>query len=225
MPRPRFFTRFRVGEDPLYVPYPVAKRTVDKLVAAALLALFAPVVLVLLASMAVDMLVARRDRGGFLYGEERISRGRAFELLKFRTLRTAALAEMRRSGRHARLYEANPANLTWAGRRVLKPWYLDEIPQFLNVLRGEISLVGPRPWPASMVERQVAAGHDYRNHVMAGLTGPAQVTKGTGVPFADLDHQYVERCRSLGGWALVRYDVGILLETVRVIARGEGLNY
>jgi lipopolysaccharide/colanic/teichoic acid biosynthesis glycosyltransferase len=225
MPRPRFFTRFRVGEDPHCVPYPVAKRTVDKLVAAALLALFAPVVLVLLASMAVDMLVARRDRGGFLYGEERISRGRAFELLKFRTLRTDALAEMRRSGGHARLSEANPTNLTWAGRRVLKPWYLDEIPQFLNVLRGEISLVGPRPWPPSMVERQIAEGHDYRNLVMAGLTGPAQVTKGTGVPYADLDQQYVERCRSLGGLALVRYDLGILLETLSVMARGEGLNY
>jgi lipopolysaccharide/colanic/teichoic acid biosynthesis glycosyltransferase len=225
MPRPRFFTRFRASEDPFGVPYPVAKRVLDKLVAAALLAVLTPVVLVLLASMAIDMLVARRDRGGFVYGEQRISHGRAFELLKFRTLRTDVLAEMRRSGGHARLSEADPGNLTWAGRRVLKPWYLDEIPQFFNVLRGEISLVGPRPWPPSMVERQIAEGHDYRNLVMAGLTGPAQVTKGTGVPYADLDQQYVERCRSLGGWALVRYDLGILLETLSVMARGEGLNY
>ena len=225
MPRPRSFTRFRAAEDPRNVPYPIAKRILDKLVAAALLAVLTPVVLVLLALMAIDMLVARRDRGGFVYGEQRISQGRAFELLKFRTLRTDALAEMRRSGGHARLSEADPTNLTWAGRRVLKPWYLDEVPQFLNVLRGEISLVGPRPWPLSLVERQVAEGHDYRNLVMAGLTGPAQVTKGTGVLYADLDQQYVARCRNLGGWALVRYDLGILLETLSVMARGEGLNY
>jgi lipopolysaccharide/colanic/teichoic acid biosynthesis glycosyltransferase len=209
----------------LLVPYPTPKRILDGLASGLLLVLLSPVIVIVLVGMAVDMLVARGDRGSFVYGEERISRGRAFELLKFRTLRRDVLAEMRRSGGHARLYEADPANLTWAGRRLLKPWYLDEVPQLLNVLRGDISLVGPRPWPPSMVERQVSEGHDYRNRVMAGLTGPAQVTKGAGVPYADLDDQYVERCGTLESWALVRYDLGVLWRTVRVIARGEGLNY
>jgi lipopolysaccharide/colanic/teichoic acid biosynthesis glycosyltransferase len=178
-----------------------------------------------LAAFAVDTLFSPRDRGGVLYREPRVSRGRTFDLLKFRTLRPDALAELRRSGGHARLYEADPVNLTWVGRRILKPWYLDELPQLLNVLRGDISLVGPRPWPPEMVERQIAEGQDYRNLIVAGLTGPAQVTKGRGVPYADLDLEYVERCRTLGGWALVRYDLGILRRTLRVIARGEGLNY
>jgi lipopolysaccharide/colanic/teichoic acid biosynthesis glycosyltransferase len=133
--------------------------------------------------------------------------------------------EMEAARGHARLYEAEPANLTWAGRRVLKPWYLDELPQLLNVLRGDISLVGPRPWPPEMVERQIATGHDYRNHVIAGLTGPAQVTKGGERLYEELDLEYVRLCRTLGSWALLRYDVGILAQTVRVIARGEGLNF
>jgi hypothetical protein len=51
------------------------------------------------------------------------------------------------------------------------------------------------------------------------------VTKGGGVPYVDLDQEYVERCRTLGSWALVRYELGILVRTVGVIARGEGLNY
>jgi lipopolysaccharide/colanic/teichoic acid biosynthesis glycosyltransferase len=207
------------------VPYPVPKRIVDKLVCGALLLLLTPFVVLVLVAVAVDVLFARRDRGSVLYREPRVSRGRTFELLKFRTLRTDALAEMRRTGGHARLYEADAANLTWAGRRVLKPWYLDEVPQLLNVLRGDISLVGPRPWPPEMVERQVAQGQDYRQHVMAGLTGAAQVTKGGGVPYADLDREYVERCRTLRSWALVRYDLELLVRTVGVIARGEGLNY
>lgn len=156
--------------------YPVPKRIVDKAVAGSLVLILFPVVLITLALIGIDMLLAPRDRGSFIYAEPRVSRGREFQLLKFRTLRTDVLAEMRRSGSHARLYEADAANLTWAGRRLLKPWYLDEIPQFLNVLRGDISLVGPRPWPRSMVERQVGEGHDYRNLVMAGLTGTAQVT-------------------------------------------------
>jgi lipopolysaccharide/colanic/teichoic acid biosynthesis glycosyltransferase len=171
------------------------------------------------------MSLSRRDRGGFLYSEPRISRGRSFSLLKFRTLRRDVLDRMRVDGGHARLYEADPANLTWAGRRLLKPWYLDEIPQLLNVLRGDISMVGPRPWPPDMVRRQVAEGRDYRNRILAGLTGPAQVTKGEAIPYEDLDSRYLERCERLSSWALVRYDLQILWLTAVVIARGEGLNY
>ena len=171
------------------------------------------------------MIVSRRDRGGFFYREPRISRGHLLGLLKFRTLRRDVLEELRVAGGHARLYEADPANLTWVGRRLLKPWYLDELPQLLNVLRGDISLVGPRPWPPEMVRRQVAEGLDYRNRMLAGLTGPAQVTKGEGIAYEDLDSRYLQCHNTLSSWALVRYDLRILWRTAAVIARGEGLNY
>jgi lipopolysaccharide/colanic/teichoic acid biosynthesis glycosyltransferase len=214
-----------IPEPTLDVPYRTPKRVLDTAVAGTLLLLSSPVVLVAGVAAAIDMIAARRDRGPFFYRERRISRGRAFDLLKFRTLRLDVLAEMEAAGGHARLYEADPGNLTWTGRRMLKPWYLDELPQLVNVLRGEISLVGPRPWPPEMVERQVAAGRDYRNHVIAGLTGPAQVTKGGDQLYEGLDLDYVRLCRTLGSWALLRYDVGILAQTLRVIARGEGLNF
>ncbi len=202
--------------------YRLSKRVFDALVAGTLLLVLSPVVLVVLAAMAVDIAVAPADRGPFLYREPRVSRGQLFELLKFRTLRREALA---RAGGHARLLEADPANLTWAGRRILKPWYLDELPQLLNVLRGDISLVGPRPWPPQLVEQQVAAGRDYRLRIVAGLTGPAQVSKGGEQLYADLDERYVEAYGTLGTWALARRDLGILRQTVGVLARGEGLSY
>ena len=202
-----------------------AKRLLDLACATLLLLALTPVLFVVVSALALDMLFVPRDRGGFLYREPRISRGRVFSLLKFRTLRTDALADLGTKGGHARLYEAEPGNLIWAGRRVLKPWYLDELPQLVNVLRGDISLVGPRPWPPEMVERQIAEGLTYRNEVRAGLTGPAQVTKGSGLRFADLDLSYVEKLRTLRGFALVRYDLRILWATVRVIVRGEGLSY
>lgn len=214
-----------MADQPGKFPYPVPKRILDKFFSGLLLVLVSPIVLVVLAAFALDMLISPLDRGSVLYGEQRISKGRAFELLKFRTLHRHALAEMRGSGSHARLLEADPSNLTWTGRRILKPWYLDEIPQLLNVLRGDISLVGPRPWPSDMVEKQVAEGLTYRNEIMAGLTGPAQVTKGSRLLYADLDLEYVERARILGNWALLRYDLAILLRTIRVMARGEGLNF
>jgi lipopolysaccharide/colanic/teichoic acid biosynthesis glycosyltransferase len=203
----------------------VTKRFFDLTAVVILLGLLSPVFLALLGAMTVEMLLLPGDRGSFLYSEPRVSRGREFRLLKFRTLRRDVLANMRAAGKHARLYEADPENLTWAGRRLLKPWYLDELPQLLNILKGDMSLVGPRPWPPAMVERQVAAGLDYRNRIQAGLTGPAQVTKGEGIPYEDLDAEYLARIGSLSSWGLVRYDLQILRETVQMIRRGEGLNY
>jgi lipopolysaccharide/colanic/teichoic acid biosynthesis glycosyltransferase len=198
------------------------KRAFDVVITSTLLIVLSPLAALALAAMAADMLVCTRDRGCFLYREQRISRGRTFDLLKFRTLRADVLAT---AAGHARLLEAEPRNLTWAGRRILKPWYLDELPQLWNVLRGDISLVGPRPWPPVLVERQVAGGHDYRNRVAAGLTGPAQVTKGSGRAFRDLDLEYVEALERLSGWQIVRRDLRILRQTVGVLARGEGLEY
>ena len=201
---------------------PLAKRVLDVVVSATLLLLLSPVALAVLVAFALDVVLERQDRGSLFYREPRISRGRTFGLLKFRTLRADALA---RAGGHARLLEADPANLTWLGRRVLKPWYLDEAPQLWNILRGDLSLVGPRPWPPELVEQQRAEGVTYRDEVSAGLTGLAQLTKGSDQRYADLDIAYVERCRTLAGWALVRYDLEIVLRTVRVVARGEGLSY
>ena len=204
---------------------PSSKRATDVALSVVLLLAAVPVATVAAGAMAVDMLVCVRDRGRFLYRERRVSAGREFDLLKLRTVREDALARMDEPGGHARVLEADPANLTWAGRRVLKPWYLDELPQLFNVLRGEMSLVGPRPWPPSLVARQVDRGLDYRLRLPAGWTGLAQISKGTDVSFEQLDLEYVERCSTLSGRELARLDLGILRRTVATLLRGEGLRY
>jgi lipopolysaccharide/colanic/teichoic acid biosynthesis glycosyltransferase len=209
--------------------YPTPKRILDKALSAALLILLGPVFAFVFAAMGVAALLRRRDRGPWLYRERRISRGREFELLKFRTLRSEALDSMEGTGQeaHARLLEADEEKLTWAGKRLLKPWYLDELPQLWNVLRGEMSLVGPRPWPPSMVANQVAGGVNYRNEFIAGWTGPAQVAKGVTEPvgYAALDSDYVNRCRASGALDLIRADLRYLRRTVVVVAKGEGLRF
>jgi lipopolysaccharide/colanic/teichoic acid biosynthesis glycosyltransferase len=179
--------------------YPRTKQVFDRLLALILVVVLAP----LLAALA---LLNVAGRGPVFVRETRVSRGRTFGLIKFNT--------------------AVGGELTWAGRRVLRPWYLDELPQLFNILAGDISFVGPRPWPPEMVARQVAGGLDYRNVVIAGLTGTAQVTKGaTGARYADRDLEYVDVLRAGGAWRVVRFDLGILARTIGVLARREGLNY
>ena len=128
---------------------------------------------------------------------------------------------------HARMLEAEAENLTWAGRRLLKPWYLDELPQLWNILRGDMSLVGPRPWPPLLVASQVAKGFTYRNEFVAGWTGPAQVRKGfvETAGYAELDLAYVSVCGRSGASQIVREDLRILWRTLGVMWRGEGLAY
>jgi lipopolysaccharide/colanic/teichoic acid biosynthesis glycosyltransferase len=207
------------------VPYPLPKRALDKLVAGGLLLALSPLAAVVIGAIGLDMLLTPRDRGRWLYREPRISQGRVFDILKFRTLREDVLAGMSADDPHARLLEADPVNLTWAARRVVKPWYLDELPQLVNVLRGDLSLVGPRPWPLSMVRAQLARGLDYRMLVKAGWTGPAQVRKTDPASVERLDLGYFERCRTSSSWQLVRYDLGILRQTLGLVMRGQGLEF
>jgi len=209
------------------VPYRLCKRIADKAVAVLLLVLLSPVLLFAVIVLGLDMLLERADRGGWLYRERRISQGRRFDLLKFRVLREDALAHLRgNTGAYSRLYEREEDNLTRAGR-ILKRMYLDELPQLFNVLRGDISLVGPRPWPVKMVEEQIAQGFDYRNRIVAGWTGPAQVRKDSPKrsQATAYDLQYVEACRTLSAPRLLRYDASLLAQSVATMLRGKGLKY
>ena len=194
----------------------------------ALLVLLSPVFAFLFVAMGLDMLFRRaRPRAVALPRAAHLARARVrppeVPDAAARRPRSASTRGVARA-----LHEADEANLTWAGRRLLKPWYLDELPQIWNVLRGDMSLVGPRPWPPSMVANQVAKGLTYRNEFVAGWTGPAQVQKGVTEPagYAELDVAYVDAVPDV--WRhgrVVRTDLAILWRTVVVMAKGEGLQF
>ncbi|WP_244130183.1 sugar transferase [Burkholderia sp. BCC0044] len=196
-----------------------AKRVLDLIVATILIVLLSPL-------LAVIALAIRLDGGPCLYAHVRIGhRGRPFRCLKFRTMRTDADHQLKR------LLETDPqARTEWACGfklkhdtritaigRMLRRTSLDELPQFVNVIRGDMSLVGPRPVVSAELSRY---GSDiaYYLAVRPGMTGLWQVSGRNDIGYAArvaLDVRYVRT------WSMAR-DLRILVKTIGVVARGTG---
>jgi lipopolysaccharide/colanic/teichoic acid biosynthesis glycosyltransferase len=149
--------------------------------------------------------------------------GREFNAVKFRTMvdgADAMRADVRQQSMHANgeglLKLRDDPRITRVGAR-LRRWSIDELPQLWNVLRGDMSLVGPRPLPLD--EAPLVRGHfELRMRVRPGITGTWQTHGRSDIPFEDmvkLDYTYVA-C-----WSL-REDLRLLLRTAAVVAQGRG---
>jgi exopolysaccharide biosynthesis polyprenyl glycosylphosphotransferase len=197
-----------VRERPLYGLHAAAKRTIDVALSIALLLVLSPLLLLL------AFLVAVSSRGGVLYRQERMGLdGRPFAMLKFRTMRAGA-----EEASGPVLARRGDPRVTPLGR-VLRRLSLDELPQLWNVLRGEMSLVGPRPERAPFI-RQFRArlpGYMLRQSVKAGMTGWAQVHGLRG------DSSFEERLRYdleyIDRWSLL-LDLEILGRTAVQVVVG-----
>jgi len=182
-------------------------RVADLLIAAAALLLLAPV-------LAVAALLIRLEGGGpVIYRQRRVGRhGEEFELLKLRTM----VAGSDPVGVGTVVARDDP-RVTRVGR-FLRRTSLDEIPNLVNVLRGEMATVGPRPTIPSQVRDYTPFQH-RRHEVRPGITGWAQVQGRAGIPWEDrieLDVWYVDH-RSLA------LDLRILGRTIGLILTGKGL--
>ncbi|MFZ9668798.1 MAG: sugar transferase [Solirubrobacterales bacterium] len=191
------------------------KRTVDITVSSALLALASPILLV------SAVAVVSTSRGPVFFRQTRIGKdGRPFTMLKLRTMQVDAedqlddLIDLDNLDQPAFKIENDP-RVTPVGR-VLRRFSIDEIPQFINVLDGSMSLVGPRP-----EEEAVVALYDERQRtrlaVKPGLTGPMQVEGRGALSFEErlsLERDYIENL-SIGR------DIELILRTPRAILRGD----
>jgi lipopolysaccharide/colanic/teichoic acid biosynthesis glycosyltransferase len=182
-------------------------RVADLALAALGLLVGAPIVAV--AAVAIKL----TSRGPVIYRQQRVGReGQAFEVYKLRTMRMGADPV----GVGTPVLEDDP-RVTRVGR-FLRRFSLDEIPNLVNVLLGEMAIVGPRPTLAAQVELYTP-GQLRRLEVKPGLTGWAQVNGRAGIPWEErieLDVWYVDN-RS------PRLDLRILGRTFRMLATGHGL--
>jgi len=185
----------------------VLKRSFDLVLSALGLLVLSPVLLLIALWVRLD------SAGPVLYAQERVGlSGRRFRMLKFRTMRVDAEAEGRPGWT-----TPGDARRTRAGR-VLRPLSLDELPQLWNVLKGEMSLVGPRPERPMYVEQFRASVPRYmlRHHVKAGLTGWAQVNGLRGD--TPLERRIEYDLHYIRNWSL-GFDVRILFLTVLRVFR------
>jgi undecaprenyl-phosphate galactose phosphotransferase len=209
------------AHDPGMMPRAIAKRAFDVIVTVLILPIVAPVMLMI-------WLAVRLDGGKGLYVHPRVGQaGRMFRCLKFRTMVTnadAVLADLlatdpqaRTEWEEARKLVADP-RVTRIGR-FLRASSLDELPQLFNVLRGDMSLVGPRPVVRAEIE-QFYHGPDRAAYlsVRPGLTGLWQVSGRSDALYerrARLDREYVN---TASFWL----DVSILWRTVAVVLSRRG---
>jgi exopolysaccharide biosynthesis polyprenyl glycosylphosphotransferase len=200
----------------------VAKRAFDLVCASFLLLVLSPLLIVL------ALLVRLTSRGSILYVAPRVGRGgRHFPFFKFRSMVRDAEArrdELRlRNEKSGHLFKlARDPRVTAVGL-FMRRWSLDELPQLLNVLRGDMSLVGPRPLPAGDLDADgLSREHRFwalqRTRVPPGITGLWQVRGRSDLSFEDmlrLDIEYV-RLWSVG------LDVRILMKTLPAVTRRRG---
>ena len=197
--------------------YRRAKRAIELVAAAVLLP-------VLALPMAVIALAIRLDSAGpVFFVQERMGyRGRPFRMLKFRTMHPRAAHDCTEAARLDAITETGDERITRVGR-VLRTSRLDELPQIVNVLRGEMSFIGPRPEAVALsrwYEVEIPF-YRYRHIVRPGITGWAQVKQGHVSGLSDVDRKLNYDFYYIKNFSLW-LDVLIALRTVPTMLSGFG---
>jgi exopolysaccharide biosynthesis polyprenyl glycosylphosphotransferase len=208
----------QIGSPSLQTPQFVAKRCVDVIGSVAALLVTAPLWLIIALAIRLD------SPGPIFFAQERVGLGgRRFRMLKFRTMRVGAdeekaqLGHLNASGDRRLFKIPNDPRISRVGH-VLRRWSLDELPQFLNVIAGQMSLVGPRPFFEDDFE-EYEEHHFQRLGAKPGITGLWQVYGRSSIldfeEVVRMDTEYIDR------WSLWM-DLRILAMTLPAVIRRTG---
>jgi exopolysaccharide production protein ExoY len=192
------------------------KRGYDIVLSSLLLLALSPLLIVTALAVCIE------SRGPVFFRQQRVGKdGKLFNMIKFRSMTTdaklhAAVAEMESDRDGVCKKFVNDPRVTRTGR-VIRKLSIDELPQLLNVLRGEMSLIGPRP----ALQEEVAQYSDYDRQRLAalpGISGLWQVSGRADLSFEeqiDLDLRYIRECSLFA-------DLRITLQTIPAVLRGSG---
>ena len=210
-------------QGPLPVRWP--KLLFDKLVAGVLLLLALPILLLLKIAYVIEGIIIPENKGPLFFYYNGVSAGKVFPKYKIRLIKTQYIEPegAKRGDWIAYSAEWTPASRTYVGRFV-KKFYLDELPQFYSILRGDMSIVGPRPLAVCHYEHDRAQGNVNRSLIRGGLLGLGHIKKGTpemGNPV--YEYEYIDQYLKLSPWRLLWLDLTIIGRGIKVVLQGKGL--
>ncbi|MBA3867340.1 MAG: sugar transferase [Solirubrobacterales bacterium] len=207
-----------IGAPPLTRASRIAKRGLDVAIATIILVVLSPLLIAVAIAIRID------SRGPVFFRQVRVGRGKTeFRLFKFRSMysdaeeRKRQFEEENESTDGVMFKIKRDPRITRVGR-FLRRSSIDELPQLINVVRGEMSLVGPRPLILDESKHAAQNWHARRLDLRPGITGLWQVSGRSDLPFQEMvrfDYQYVS------GWSIAR-DIEILLATIPVVLSGRG---
>ena len=200
------------------------KLVIDKLIALLFLLTTLPIIIFLKLAFIIEGLIIPENKGPMFFSYNAVSQGKVFPKYKIRLIKTKYIEPegAKRGDWIAYSAEWNDDSRTYVGAFV-KKFYLDEIPQFWNVLRGDMSIVGPRPLAVIHFERDLAQGNVTRELLKGGLLGLGHIMKGKpefGNPIYEYEYidQYIKRSE-LG---LLWLDLTIIWRGILLILKGGG---
>ena len=196
----------------------------DRLVALVFLLITVPIIIFLKLAFILEGLLIPENKGPMFFSYNAVSQGKVFPKFKIRLIKTKFIEPKgaKRGDWMAYSAEWNENSRTYVGAFV-KKFYLDEIPQFWNVFRGDMSIVGPRPLAVIHYERDLAQGNVTRKYLKGGLLGLGHIMKGKpefGNPI--YEYEYIEQYIKRSELGLLWLDITIIWRGTLLILKGGG---
>ena len=206
------------------IPNRFSKLLFDKFISLLALIAFAPLLILLKILFIIEGFLIPENKGPMFFYYYAVSKGKVFPKYKIRLIKTKYIEPegAKRGDWIAYSAEWNEDSRTYVGAFV-KKFYLDEIPQFWNVLRGDMSIVGPRPLAVIHYERDLAQGNVTRKHLKGGLLGLGHIMKGKpefGNPI--YEYEYIDQYIKRSEFGLLWLDLTIIWRGILLILKGGG---
>lgn len=201
------------------------KRIFDIIISLFLILLFSPIYIITILALFIEHLFQGQMFAPLFYKETRISWGEKFTFIKLNIFKPEIIEEKKKNNIfiHTKQLENDKKNILIIGY-LIKQIYFDELPQLFAVLKGDMSLVGPRPVNLEVYGSQLLRNNFSRYIMKAGLTGNFQSQKGiTKKTEQELDYEYIYFCKNNSPYQILLFDIKILLKTIIVVFGAKGI--